>query len=185
MTGTTNTPNTQLNNYTNLYLGHYASITDDVVNLGGSKLKSVASAVDATDAVNKSDLDTAVNAQKQRIDLILATNDLSFNDFKDIVEYVKGLDGTTTKTILEDFGSLSTEVLDLSNNIIPGQTSRLNTVDTSLNTVETSLNIVETSLNTVDTSLNDLITKNQTLENQVSQLYRYFFDASRNATLSR
>jgi len=48
--------------YTKIYLGHQATITGSVVDLGGSSLKSLAAPLDAQDAATKSFVDTSVAA---------------------------------------------------------------------------------------------------------------------------
>jgi hypothetical protein len=53
------TPPTQ---YTKIYLGHQATISGSVVDLGGSSLKSLAAPVDSQDAATKSFVDTSVAA---------------------------------------------------------------------------------------------------------------------------
>jgi hypothetical protein len=151
--------------FSTLYLGHYAKITDKVVDLGASKLKNIANASEGTDAVNKDDLDAAIQTQTDRIDSILSGVGAEYDTLRELVDYVNNLDGTGTGAILQTIGSLSSEVLDLSNNIVP----QLNSQVSGFNN----------HFSTTDASVNDVISKNQALEEQVNKLYQYFFNSSR------
>jgi len=111
--------------YSKLYLGHYATITDDVINLGGSKLQNIASAVNAGDAVNKANLDSAiatatsasetfatikVDEQKVRIDLILEGAGLSLDALKEVSDYANSLHSTQAQDILSATTTLTTSL---------------------------------------------------------------------------
>ena len=57
-----------MSNYTKLYLGHYITVNNNIVDLSGSKVKNLASAVDNFDAINKIDMLNALNPVNTRLD---------------------------------------------------------------------------------------------------------------------
>jgi len=123
--------------YTKMYLGHYATITNDVIDLGGSKLVNINGPSNSSDAVNKNYCDTAISGvnanivvsnldnkqytddkvkdQKDRIDAILDGSTGDLNQFKEIVTLVNSLDATQATDILTKTSTLNT---NLSNEVI-------------------------------------------------------------------
>ena len=118
--------------YTKMYLGHYATITDNVIDLGGSKLVNIDGPSNSSDAVNKNYCDTAiagvnsnivvsnldnkeytdnkVKDQKDRIDAILDGSTGDLNQFKEIVTLVNSLDATQATDILTKTSTLNTNL---------------------------------------------------------------------------
>lgn len=118
--------------YTKVYLGHYATINADVVDLGGSKLQNISPPVNGTDASTKTYVDTSiatvnasitsanttnqaytdtkVNAQKARIDAMLEGTTTDLDQFKEIVSLVNSLDATQAQDILTKTSTLSTSL---------------------------------------------------------------------------
>jgi hypothetical protein len=125
--------------YTKLYLGHYATITDNIVDLGSSNLKSVAAPIDPNDATNKNFVDTSisskstsdrsyadtiVNVQKSRIDTILDGSTTDLNQFQEIVSYINSLDATQAQTIITSNATITSN--------LNGEITRATTVEASL-----------------------------------------------------
>lgn len=108
-----------------LYLGKFTTIKNDIINCGGSKLQNIASAVDAGDAVNKANLDSAiatatsasetfatikVDEQKLRIDAILEGAGLSLDALKEVSDYANSLHSSQAQDILTATTTLTTSL---------------------------------------------------------------------------
>lgn len=108
-----------------LYLGKFTTIKNDIINCGGSKLQNIASALSAGDAVNKANLDSAiatatsasetfatikVDEQKVRIDLILEGAGLSLDALKEVSDYANSLHSTQAQDILTATTTLTTNL---------------------------------------------------------------------------
>ena len=115
---------------TDLYLGRFTTVKNDIVNFGGSKLQGVASAVNSTDAVNKANLDSAITAinatiasssstdqsytntkvaeQASRIDGILSGAGLTLDTLKEVSDFANTLHNTQAQDILTSTTTLTT-----------------------------------------------------------------------------
>jgi FtsZ-binding cell division protein ZapB len=114
---------------TDLYLGRFTTVKNDVVNFGGSKLQGVASAVNLTDAVNKANLDSAISTinatiasssstdqsytntkvaeQASRIDGILSGAGITLDTLKEVSDFANTLHNTQAQDILTKTTTLS------------------------------------------------------------------------------
>lgn len=85
---------------TKVYIGS-TTVQGSLVDFHGSNVINVATPVNTYDIVHKSYVDTAVDAQKNRIDTLLASAELEFDTLKEIYDYANGIK-TTDLSALND-----------------------------------------------------------------------------------
>ena len=129
LTGIPTVPSVPAGLPTDLYLGRFTTVRNDIINFGNSKLQGVASAVNATDAINKANLDSAISTlnasiassstadqaytntkvdeQKSRIDAILANAGTTLDTLKEVSDFANQLHNTQAQDILSSTTTLT------------------------------------------------------------------------------